>query len=66
MMDWSQYVPTPKMARVLWGGVLTVVLIFGLRVAGVDITAEVAAVAPIIVASVWGWAKTDGSSPGAG
>ena len=65
-MDWSQYLPTPKMARVMWGGLATVVLIFGLRVAGVDITAEVAAVAPVIVASVWGWAKADGSSPDAG
>ena len=65
-MNWKPYLPTPKMARVIWGGLATVVLIFGLRVARVDITAEVAAVAPVIVASVWGWAKTDGSSPGAG
>ena len=65
-MDWKQYAPTPKMARVLFGGLATVALIFGLRFAGVDITGEVAAVAPIIVASVWGWAKADGSSPDAG
>ena len=65
-MNWSEYAPTPKMARVMYGGLATVLLVFALRFAGVDITAEVAAVAPIIVASVWGWAKTDGSSPDAG
>jgi hypothetical protein len=62
-MDWTLYLPTPKMARVLYGGLLTVALIFMLRFAGVDITSEVAAVAPLIVGGVWGWAKTDSSSP---
>ena len=65
-MNWSEYAPTPKMARVMYGGLATVLLVFALRFAGVDITAEVAAVAPVIVASVWGWAKADGSSPDAG
>ena len=65
-MNWSEYAPTPKMARVMYGGLATVLLVFALRFAGVDITAEVAAVAPMIVASVWGWAKADGSSPDAG
>jgi len=58
-MDWKRYAPTPKMARVLWGGVLTVALIFGLRFAGVDISDQVAAVAPVIVGGVWGWAKAE-------
>lgn len=65
-MNWKPYLPTPKMARVLYGGLATVALIFGLRLAGVDITTEVAAVAPVIVASVWGWAQRDGSSPDVG
>ncbi len=55
----APYLPTPKMARVLWGGLLTVALIFGLRFAGVDIANEVATIAPVIVAGVWGWAKTE-------
>lgn len=64
-MNWSKYLPTPKMARVLWGGLLTVALVYGLRFVGVDIADQVTAVAPWIVGGVWGWAKRegDGSPP---
>jgi len=58
-MKWSDYAPSPKMARVLFGGLLTWVLIMVLRSAGVDITDAVASVAPVIVAGVWGWAKAE-------
>lgn len=56
---YAKWLPTPKMARVLWGGLITVLLIFALDASGVDIRSEVAAVAPMIVAAVWGWAKAE-------
>jgi len=63
-MDWSLYAPTPKMVRVLIGGLFTAVLMAVMNVAGVDLRTEVQAFAPVIVGSLWGWAKEDASSPG--
>ena len=62
-MNVEPYLPTPKMARVLWGGLATLTVLLGLDFVGVDIRNEVQAVAPLIVAALWGWAKTDASSP---
>ena len=51
-VDLSRYVPTPKMARVLWGGLATLTVILGLDFVGVDIRSEVQAVAPLILVQI--------------
>ena len=63
-IDWSKYVPTPKMLWVLYGGALAVVLVLladWLDIA--DVRPAVSGLFVLILAEAGGWIKRDASSP---
>ena len=63
-IDWSKYMPTPKMLWVLYGGMLAVVLVLladWLDIA--DVRPAASGLFVLILAEAGGWVKRDASSP---
>ena len=63
-IDWSRYMPTPKMLWVLYGGALAVVAVLLADWLGLaDVRPAAAGLFVLILAEAGGWVKRDSSSP---